>query len=202
SHVVHLGLDDAASTTRPYDAVPAALMVSRLHPDERYKGHDEVLAAWPLVLERIPGAQLWIAGEGELQSELESSVARHKLDENVRFFGRVSDTEKRQLIARSRCLLMPSTGEGFGLVYLEAMRQGRPCLSGIDGGREVINPPEAGLSVTHRTPQEIADAVVRLMRGDDAWHELSARAKHRYEQQFTSKHFAERLNNAITEVAR
>lgn len=201
SRVVHLGLDDALANIPAHDRVPAALMVSRLHPDERYKGHDEILAAWPLVIERIPGAQLWVAGEGELQPELEHIAARNGLHDSVRFFGRITDAEKQQLIGRSRCLLMPSTGEGFGLVYLEAMRQGRPCLTGIDGGREVVNPPEAGLSVTHRTPQEIADAVVRLMRADSAWLEMSARAKKRYEQQFTARHFTERLNQVIAEVA-
>ena len=201
-HVVHLGLGEPTTTLPPFDDVPIALMISRLHPGERYKGHDEVLAAWPLVLGQIPDAQLWIVGEGELRDDLEKEASSLNLTQHVRFLGRVSEEEKTQLIERSRCLLMPSTGEGFGLVYLEAMRLGRPCLTGIDGGREVINPPEAGFSVTHRTPQEIADAVVRLLRGDAAWHELSARARTRYEREFTAHHFQMRLNQTLREAAR
>lgn len=183
-------------------AVPAAIMIARLDAAERYKGHEEVMAAWPLVQQRVPDAQLWIVGDGDLKSELEQDAIRSGSADHVRFFGRVSEPEKDALLRQARCLLLPSTGEGFGLVYLEAMRLGRACLVGPDGGREVINAPEAGLAVTHRQPQEIADAVVRLLTMNDDWHRRSRNAKLRYEGAYTAAHFGTRINQALREAAR
>ena len=201
TRILPLGLGSAASGRAAPDAVPAAVMIARLDASERYKGHDEVLQAWPLILQRVPDAQLWIVGDGDLRADLERAVNEAGLDGSVRFFGRVTEAEKQTLIERARCMLLPSTGEGFGLVYLEAMRLGRPCLVGVDGGYEVVNPPEAGLSVTHRAPQEIADAAVRLLRLDDAWEHMSVAARARYERTFTARHFGERMLDALRAVS-
>ena len=99
-----------------------------------------------------------------------------------------------QALEQCRCLAMPSRGEGFGLVYLEAMRTARPCIvSDADAGREVVNPPEAGLSVDPASPDEIADAVVRMLAPDGEWSTWSRRARERYDAQFTARHFQQRL---------
>jgi phosphatidyl-myo-inositol dimannoside synthase len=203
AHLVHLGLGEPLQgNPLPPDEIPAAIMISRLDAAERYKGHEEVIAAWPLIRARVPGAQLWIVGTGTLAPALEDAVARAGMHDAVRFFGRLGEAEKQALLQRARCMLMPSTSEGFGLVYLEAMRLGRPCLAGMDGSREVINPPEAGYAVTHRTPQEIADAVVRLLTLNDEWHTHSAAARARYEREFTAAHFRERIVNALRAAVR
>ena len=93
---------------------------------------------------------------------------------------------------------MPSRGEGFGLVYLEAMRVGRPCLvSTLDAGREVVNPPEAGLAVDPDNREELADAICRLLGDGPEWQQWSKQARQRYEQNFTAKHFQDRLMTAL-----
>src|SRR5258708_37666662 len=96
-------------------------MLSRLVKREDYKGHREMLDAWPLVLRRLPTAQLWIAGDGDLRPDLEQAAAERGLAHAVRFLGFVSEERKRHLLQESRCMAVPSRGEGFGLVYLEAM---------------------------------------------------------------------------------
>jgi glycosyltransferase involved in cell wall biosynthesis len=93
---------------------------------------------------------------------------------------------------------MPSRGEGFGLVYLEAMRLGRPCLvSNCDAGREVVNPPEAGLAVDPADASSLADGVCRLLADGPEWHRLSQAARRRYEREFTAEHFQRRLIAAL-----
>jgi phosphatidylinositol alpha-1,6-mannosyltransferase len=178
---------------------PAALILSRLMGYEDYKGHRELIAAWPLVLQAMPDAQLWIAGDGDLRPELEQLVARTGLCHSIRFFGRVSEAQKQQLLADCRCFVMPSRGEGFGLVYLEAMRMGRPCLvSDCDAGHEVINPPQAGLAVDPGDREALAAAVVRLLAGGGAWQQWSQQAHCRYKEQFTAQHFQHRLIRALS----
>jgi len=96
---------------------------------------------------------------------------------------------------------MPSRGEGFGLVYLEAMRLGRPCLvSTSDAGRETINPPEAGLAVNPDKPQAVARAICRLLTPGDEWQRWSEQARARYESHFTAQQFQNRLREALLPV--
>jgi phosphatidyl-myo-inositol dimannoside synthase len=182
--------------TRP----PAALMLSRLARDEDYKGHREMLAAWPLVQDRIPQAELWIAGDGDLRPELERLAETMGLGRAVRFLGRVSEQEKHALIEQSRCMALPSRGEGFGLVYAEGMRLGRPCLvSTLDAGREVVDPPRCGLAVDPADRQALADATCRLLTDGPEWQAWSHAARQRYEQHLTIDHFQQRLLSALVE---
>jgi phosphatidylinositol alpha-1,6-mannosyltransferase len=195
---VHLGVGAPADTPPAPDHPPAVLMLSRLLRSEDYKGHREMIAAWPLVLERIPNAQLWIAGDGDLRADLEQMAQARGLGSRVRFWGWVSEERKQELLGHCRCLALPSRGEGFGLVYLEAMRLGRPCLvSTLDAGREVVNPPEAGLAADPRDPHALADAICRLLAPGPEWARWSLQARRRYESYFTARHFQERLVQAL-----
>jgi len=197
-----LGIGDAlAGETPAPSSTPAALMLSRLSRDEDYKGHREAIKAWPRVLQKNSQAELWIVGDGDLRDDLERLTADLKLDQHVRFFGYVSDVEKERLLAECRCLVMPSRAEGFGLVYLEAMRVGRPCLvSTLDAGREVVNPPEAGLAANPDDEAELAESICRLLDDGPEWQRWSTQARQRYEQNYTAKHFQERLLAALFPV--
>jgi phosphatidylinositol alpha-1,6-mannosyltransferase len=198
--VVELGLGRQLPMPSPRPgSPPVALMVGRLLRSEDYKGHRQVIDAWPQVVRAIPDAELWIVGDGDLRPELEQLVSMRRLERSVRFWGFISDHEKEALLTHSRCLVLPSTGEGFGLVYLEAMRLGRPCLvSAQDAGREVVNPPEAGLAVDPNQTRELAEAVRTLLTPGAAWDEWSAAAQARYANRFTARHFQARLLRALT----
>jgi phosphatidylinositol alpha-1,6-mannosyltransferase len=197
---VYLGIGAPLDGPSPEpDPTPAAAVVSRLRRDEGYKGHRELIDAWPLVLRERPDAELWIVGDGDLRRDLAAHAVRLGLEGRVRFWGGVQDTGRDRLLARARCLALPSRGEGFGLVYAEAMRLGRPCLvSPFDAGAEVVNPPEAGLSVDPREPGELAATLGRLLAGGPEWRRWSAHARRRYEERFTARHFAERLVGALS----
>lgn len=203
AHAAHrtvpLGIGSFSTEIFPApSAAPVALMISRLSKNEDYKGHREVLHAWPTVCSRIPAAELWIVGDGDLKKDLELAAGALGLKGNVRFLGSVSEERKQELISQCRCFVLPSRGEGFGLVYLEAMRAGRPCLvSTLDAGREVVNPPEAGLAADPGNRQELADAISGLMTHGPEWQQWSEQARRRYEQSFTARHFQERLLDAL-----
>lgn len=197
--IVHLGTGSSLeSVVQMPHSPPAVLMVGRLDRREAYKGQREVIGAWPEVLARLPNAELWIVGSGDLRPDLERAARDAECEKFIRFFGRVSDAEKDGLLAKCRCLALPSRGEGFGLVYLEAMRLGRPCLVGnADAGREVVNPPEAGLAVDPDDRQALAAAVCRLLTRGAEWDRWSADARARYEANFTAQHFRQRLLAAL-----
>jgi phosphatidylinositol alpha-1,6-mannosyltransferase len=201
---VPLGIGSpVAAPTPPSGAPPAALMLGRLARDEDYKGHREMLGAWALVQSRIPQAELWVAGDGDLRPELERLAETMGLGRAVQFLGRVSEQEKHALIEQSRCMALPSRGEGFGLVYAEGMRLGRPCLvSTLDAGREVVNPPQCGLAADPADRQALADATCRLLTDGPEWQAWSQAARERYEQHLTIERFQQRLVSALAPVAK
>ncbi len=199
AHVtVPLGLGTAETPKSAPSGTPVALMIGRLARAEGYKGHREMIQAWPLVLEQAPDAQLWIAGDGNLRRDLEQLAQARGLNGHVRFLGEIPDAEKEDALRQCRFVALPSRGEGFGLVYLEAMRMGRPCLvSDTDAGREVVNPPEAGLAANPGNPRQLSEAVVRLLAAGPEWSKWSEQARCRYESNFTARQFHERLLTAI-----
>ncbi len=196
----HLGVATPLTGDVPTPGTPpVAFMLSRLLRSENYKGHREMIQAWPLVLQRLPDAELWIAGDGDLREQLQDLVVQRGLGGKVRFWGRISEAKKQELLVHARCLALPSRGEGFGLVYLEAMRLGRPCLvSTMDAGHEVVNPSEAGLAVDPQRREELAEAVCRLLSDGPAWVTWSRQARERYTAYFTARHFQDRLLSAMS----
>jgi phosphatidyl-myo-inositol dimannoside synthase len=197
--VIPLGIGDVFSGVLPIpDAEPTVLMLGRLQSGEDYKGHREIITVWPRVRAQVPQARLWIAGDGDLRPELEALAARGGSADLIVFWGRVSEERKAELIGRSRCFAMPSRGEGFGLVYLESMRLGRPCLVSVcDAAREVVDPPEGGLAVDPDRPEELVSSLVRLLTDGPEWMRFSEAARQRYERNFTADHFKRRLVESI-----
>jgi phosphatidylinositol alpha-1,6-mannosyltransferase len=195
---VALGVGVPEQRTIAPSTTPAAVMIGRMSKGEGYKGHEEVIRVWPRVSRSVPGAQLWIVGGGDAADELISLAAASEAADRIRFLGVVPEAEKDRLLGESRCLVLPSRGEGFGLVYLEAMRLGRPCLASVhDAGREVVGPPLAGLAASPENPDELADAIARLLTPGPEWDRWSQSARDRYESAFTAAHFQRRLREVI-----
>jgi phosphatidylinositol alpha-1,6-mannosyltransferase len=165
-----------------------------MHDTERYKGHDELLACWPAVVARVPEAQLVIAGLGNDRERLASKAREAGVASSVMFTGFVPAAWMPALWARVALFAMPSAREGFGLVYLEAMRAGRPCIgSTADAAGDVIVAGETGLLVDRDDPAALCAALVALLSDMPRREALGAAGRRRYLAEFTADHFAARL---------
>lgn len=177
-------------------SVPSVLMLSRAMLSESYKGHGAVVAEWKRVVVSVPSARLRIVGPSDMREDLLALAEKNGVAQAVEITGMVSEDEKLRHLEESRCMALPSAGEGFGLVYLEAMRLGRPCLvSTLDAGREVVG--STGLAVNPANGEELAAALVRLLTPGSEWDAWSASSRQRYEANFTEGHFHERLLAAL-----
>ena len=179
---------------------PTALIVARMSAAERYKGHDALLDIWPDVLARRPDARLVVAGDGDDRPRLESRAASLGLAHAVRFTGRVSDAELGALYAGCRVFVMPSRDEGFGLVFLEAMRAGKPCIGGRGAAEEIIQHDVTGLIVDPDGPGsnvELAAAILRLFDDPDTSCRFGAAGRERFLSTFTDEHFRARFARAM-----
>ena len=142
----------------------AALIVGRMWAEERGKGHDQLVEAWPAVRRRVPGAQLWVVGEGDDSARLQAKARDAGLDDAVRFLGRVGDAELGALYQRAALLAMPSRQEGFGLSYAEALWHGLPCVgSTADAASEVIRDGETGRLVPYGDVPALSEAIGSLL---------------------------------------
>jgi phosphatidylinositol alpha-1,6-mannosyltransferase len=193
-------LPDAASSTSLEHALldqireNSVLVVGRMSSAERYKGHDELLECWSAVLAQIPGAQLVIAGQGDDLTRLREKAASLGVVSSVLFLGFVSDGTLAALRERVALFALPSRGEGFGLVYLEAMRAGLPCVGGAnDAAADVIVHDETGLLVDPQNARALSDAIVALLRSPELRASFGAAGKKRFEREFTFARYCERL---------
>lgn len=137
------------------------LTVGRLESEERYKGFDEVLETLPSLPEDVVYI---IAGTGNDRPRLEAKAISLGVASRVVFTGFFTDEEKLDLYSLADVYVMPSRGEGFGFVFLEALASGVPVIgSKLDGGREAILDGKLGLLVDPTNPAEIEAAIRELL---------------------------------------
>lgn len=110
------------------------LSVSRLDARQRHKGQDRVIRALPELLAGGIDVVYLIAGEGDDRDRLEALARQTGVGEHVRFLGRVPRQDLPGLYRAADLFVLPSTGEGFGIVYLEAMACGTPAIGLAAGG--------------------------------------------------------------------
>lgn len=144
------------------------LHVGRMSALQRHKGHDTMIRALPLIRAQFPDVQLVLAGKGSDRERL--LALAHTLPEDTQraifMPGFVADADLQKLYRQCFLFAMPSRGEGFGLVYLEAMRWGKPCLgSNLDAAQCIIRDAETGILVDDPDdPQEAAARIIDLLK--------------------------------------
>ena len=177
---------------------PVALIVGRMWAEERGKGHDQLLEAWPGVRKAIPGATLWIVGDGDDRARLEEKARALDLGSSVDFRGRVTDEELSLLYRRASVFVMPSRQEGFGLVYAEAMWHGVPCIgSTADAASHVILDGETGLLVPYGDRSALGSALVRILGDPEYRGALGEAASIRAREYFCYERFKKDVLDAL-----
>jgi asparagine synthase (glutamine-hydrolysing) len=138
--------------------------MGRLVAEERYKGFDEVLQALPALVARRPGLTYLIMGEGSDRARLEALVASLGLKGNAVFTGFVDEREKADHFRLADAFVMPSRGEGFGFVVLEALACGVPAVgSTIDGTREALMGGKLGRLVDPGDIEQVREAILATL---------------------------------------
>ncbi len=171
-----------------------ALIVSRLASREAYKGHDELLEAWPEVKRLQADARLVVVGEGDDLPRLRAKAAELGVADAVRFTGQVDPATLGELYRRSAFFAMPSGLEGFGLVYPEAMAAGKACLAlAGTAPAEIVVDGETGRLVPARDRAALAAALVDLFADPERTRALGEAGRRRYEREYTARAFERRF---------
>jgi phosphatidylinositol alpha-1,6-mannosyltransferase len=176
----------------------AALIVARMWAEERGKGHDQLLEAWPEVRRRLSDAELWVVGGGDDATRLQAKARELGVGDSVRFLGRVSDAELADLYQRASLFAMPSRQEGFGVVYAEAMWWGLPCIgTTADASGQVIAAGETGELVPYGDIAALGRTLVDLLSDELRLERMRAAGRLRAREQFGFTRFRADLLNAL-----
>jgi glycosyltransferase involved in cell wall biosynthesis len=157
--IVHYGIDpDGVAAAYAEGAAPRLLCVGRLIP---IKGHIVLLRAFAAAKREVPALQLDIAGRGPLEPALRALALELGVADSVHFLGQISPIQ--DAIERASIVVVPSMGEGFGMVALEAMERARPVIAAEIGGLgELVRDGETGILVPPGEAGPLGAAIVRL----------------------------------------
>lgn len=151
------------------EGYPVVVYAGRL---KKAKRPDHAVKAFEIVRRAVPNAELWIIGDGYFRDKLMSIAC-----EGVRFFGSLSNEERRNLIKKAWVLVNPSVREGFGLSVVEANALGVPCVAyDVAGLRDSIIEGETGVLVRSGDVEALAEAVVQVLTSDTLRIKLSEKA--------------------------
>jgi glycosyltransferase involved in cell wall biosynthesis len=177
------------------DGKRVILTVGRLSSSERYKGNDRIIRALPEVIAQVPNAIYLIVGAGDDKQRLEQLAAERGLTGRVVFAGHVPDGELADYYALADLYTMPSTGEGFGIVFLEAAACGLPVIAGnADGSVDALAEGQIGCLVDPRAHGQVTSALIRALQG-----ELAANAAG--VQRFSFGNFAQHVDQLVLDIA-
>ena len=146
------------------DGRKVLMTLGRLLPD-RPKGIDEVLELLPELSKAVPQIAYLIVGDGPDRLRLTAKAVELGVTDRVVFAGRIPESEKAAHYRLADAFVMPGYGEGFGIVYLEALACGIPVLaSTLDASREALRDGEMGMLVDPRNRAELYHGIVRVLQ--------------------------------------
>jgi phosphatidyl-myo-inositol dimannoside synthase len=181
---------------------PFILCVSRLEPEHaEYKGVDKTIEAVAALAKsgRLERFHLLIVGEGGDRSRLESLARNAGISDFVHFTGRISDDALRSFYANCEMFVLPSTKEGFGLVYLEAMAYGKPVIASQQGAsKELVLDGQTGFLVPGDNEIILVDKISELIHSKPERDKLGEAGRKRYQECFSYQKFLERLEKALS----
>ena len=185
---------------REFPAGRVILTVGRWLATERYKGMDTLITALPRLLTRWPELQLVLVGTGDDRAWLEDLTEKNGVLRHVHFLTGLNYSELAACYSACEIFALPSRGEGFGLVYLEAMACGKPVIGGAHGGApEIIEDGVTGYVVPHGDPIHLATCIEALLKDPEHAKEMGARGRRRTEHEFRFNTFAKSLKKILRE---
>ena len=180
------------------------LTVARLAEPERYKGYDNILRALPKVRQSIPEIHYVLVGGGADRPRVEQLIRDLEVADIVTLAGAAAEKELGDYYNLCDVFAMPSKGEGFGIVYLEAMACGKPVLAGkTDGSADPLQDGRVGLLVDPDDVSAMAVILTQVLNGNYPSEILYSPEKLRAAtlERFGFDRFVSRVNGLLSDFA-
>jgi phosphatidyl-myo-inositol dimannoside synthase len=197
--------EDTAGPPRIRSAGHTVMILGRMDSSnaaryKRYKGHEELIACWHKVVTAVPQARLLIVGGGPGKAEVMALARRSSSAKSIEFRGFIADSELPGVFAESDIFAMPSRGEGFGLVYIEAMRNRLPVIaSNHDAAPEVNVEGLTGYNIDLENPDLLSDKIIYLLKNPDIARKMGEAGYNLWERNFRFSSFKDRFEPILTQ---
>ena len=179
------------------------LAVGRWSSAERYKGFDTLIRVLPGLLRDTPDLHLVLVGDGDDRPSLEMLAKEMHVVQRVHFISGLSREQIVACYAGADVFALPSGGEGFGLVFLEAMALGKPVVGGNHGGiPDIIEDGSTGFLVTHGDEGRLSEKLNLLLRDSALREQMGRRGQDRVRQKFAFETFAAGLRDILSKSCR
>jgi glycosyltransferase involved in cell wall biosynthesis len=180
-------------------------MASRVHP---CKDFETLIEAAQILIARFPDCQVLIVGDytnvpahREHYQHLQAMLREKAIQDHFVFAGFESDMTS--FFSAIDVCALSTHAEGFPLAIIEAMHYGKPVVATRVGGiPEAISHEETGYSIPPRSPQEFADALIRLHADADLYSKMSAAARQRMQDLFSADQFHNRVKSLYCSIAK
>lgn len=193
--------DELPQSAVTVDGPPTVAILARVDLAEKYKGQYELVEAWNRVTSVIPEARLVVAGGGNGLPELRRLAEASPSSRNIEVLGYVKEEDIDLLWQRAHVFAMPSRGEGFGLVYVEAMRRGKPVVASIhDAGVEVNLHGVTGFNVDLNKPHHLANTIIDLLSDSALRQQMADAGQQRWLNQYRFSAFHRRFTRITEEL--
>lgn len=177
------------------------LAVGRWDAKEAYKGVDHIILALPALLAEMPDVHLVAVGGGTDLPRLQQLAEQQRVESRVHFLPPMPTHELSAAYAACDIFALPSRGEGFGLVFLEAMSHAKPVIGGAHGGTpEIIENGVSGYLVEFGNVPQLTERLRRLLSSESARQEMGQRAFERVRSHFTYGRFVSELTQHLTSL--
>jgi phosphatidylinositol alpha-1,6-mannosyltransferase len=199
-----LRLAESPEKLRVPDGFPAGriiLTVGRWVSNERYKGADALIRSIPGLLQAMPDLQFVAIGAGDDLPRLRALASEQGIAGRAHFFENLPPEKIAACYAASEIFALPSTGEGFGLVFLEAMAFGKPVIGVAAGGAtDVVENGVNGVLLPSQDPGALANAIEHLLGGAALRTELGRNGARIAREQYSFAAFREGLTGILDAV--
>lgn len=171
---------------------------SGISDNELYKGFKPLIKAVGKISASGLNVSLDIVGDGDAKPDLESWLGTQPEARITTLLGRVSDESLAQAYRRCDVFCLPSEGEGFGLVFVEAMAYAKPCVCvGAGAAPEVVQDGVTGLVARPRDVDDLASKIASLAKDPDLRSQLGSAARQRYLDFYTREKFLARIDETL-----
>lgn len=165
------------------------------------KGVDILLKAFADVNQSIPQFRLAIIGDGVLRTELENMCVDLGIQNKVYFLGYKQPSDVQGWMRKAKLLVLPSVEEGQGVVLLEALASGTPCIGSRIGGIPDVITPEVGRTFTPGNSDELGKAIMDVADTSE-WYEMSRKARMRAVNEYNIDTIAGKISSEYHKILR
>jgi phosphatidyl-myo-inositol dimannoside synthase len=177
------------------------LTVGRWSVSERYKGTDDLIKAVALLTTTVPGVQLVAVGNGDDLPRLKALAQEYRVQDRVHFLTSCSREQLAACYRRADLFALPSAGEGFGLVFLEAMAFSKAVIGAACGGAlDLVEHEKTGLLIAPHDVNQLAESLRRLLQDELLSHKLGRRGGEVVRQQYQFCIFQTQLEEILDNV--